>query len=53
MNLMKGYSYGITNVKKITVAKSLQGTLQAKELFMLRLRNPFGANEWSGPWSDK
>lgn len=43
--LYKGHAYSITNVIRLT---SKDETLR-----LLRLRNPWGKNEWLGPWSDR
>ncbi|MGH0168980.1 UNVERIFIED_CONTAM: hypothetical protein FKN15_059059 [Acipenser sinensis] len=41
--LVKGHAYSITGT----------GTVQAGSVSLLRLRNPWGFLEYSGPWSDK
>ncbi|XP_044060003.1 calpain-12 [Siniperca chuatsi] len=43
--LVKGHAYAITDTDKVTKASD--------EIFMLRLRNPWGFVEYRGPWSDK
>ncbi|XP_013379035.1 calpain-5 isoform X1 [Lingula anatina] len=51
--LMKGYGYGVTAVKKISVNKGLQAATGSGTLLMLRLNNPWGTQEWTGAWSDQ
>ena len=47
-----GHGYVVTKILEIEVAKKLQGKLGAPKMFMVRLSNPWGTKEWSGPWSD-
>ncbi|TRY60020.1 hypothetical protein DNTS_034668, partial [Danionella cerebrum] len=43
--LIKGHAYAITDTEKVKKA--------SEEVFLLRLRNPWGFVEYCGPWSDK
>ncbi|XP_038550115.1 calpain-12 isoform X2 [Micropterus salmoides] len=43
--LIKGHAYAITDTHKVTKA--------SEEMFLLKLRNPWGFGEYCGPWSDK
>ncbi|XP_036978284.1 calpain-12 [Acanthopagrus latus] len=43
--LIKGHAYALTDTDKVTKASD--------EILLLRLRNPWGFVEYSGPWSDK
>ncbi|CAM4583761.1 unnamed protein product [Leuciscus chuanchicus] len=43
--LIKGHAYAITDTDKVQKA--------SEEVFLLRLRNPWGFVEYCGPWSDK
>ncbi|CAH1789673.1 unnamed protein product [Owenia fusiformis] len=49
--LKKGHSYGVTAIKKIEVMKNLKAQL-GNELYLVRIRNPWGTEEWTGAWSD-
>ncbi|ESO85096.1 hypothetical protein LOTGIDRAFT_235955 [Lottia gigantea] len=50
--LVLGHGYNITDVKSITVSRSLQGTIGSSMLYLVRLFNPWGSREWNGAWSD-
>ena len=50
--LILGHGYNVTKVLEVEVAKKLQGKIGSPKLFMIRLANPWGTKEWSGPWSD-
>ncbi|XP_041070260.1 calpain-3 isoform X10 [Carcharodon carcharias] len=43
--LIKGHAYSVTNVDEVTY--------KGQKVKLLRLRNPWGAVEWNGSWSDK
>ncbi|XP_061575406.1 calpain-12 [Cololabis saira] len=43
--LVKGHAYAITDADKVTKASN--------NILLLKLRNPWGFIEYSGPWSDK
>ncbi|XP_066494215.1 calpain-12 [Tiliqua scincoides] len=42
--LVKGHAYSITGIHKLE--------LEGKKVRLLRLRNPWGFQEWNGRWSD-
>ncbi|CAH1793460.1 unnamed protein product [Owenia fusiformis] len=42
--LIKGHAYSITRVVK--------GKIDGRNMQLIRLRNPWGASEWNGAWSD-
>lgn len=53
--LVKGHAYGITKLcsmktKGMSFLKLI--AINKEELNMIRLKNPWGQQEWSGPWSD-
>jgi hypothetical protein len=54
--LVIGHAYAITKVQVLVIKENaffkLLATTKAK-LQMIRLNNPWGQNEWNGPWSDK
>lgn len=52
--LVKGHAYGITKIQSMAIkGNSFFSFLTAKEkLQMIRLKNPWGAQEWVGAWSD-
>jgi len=53
MGLIKGHAYGISAVKKISLSQGMFSSFNnAERLFLVKLRNPWGEKEWSGPWSD-
>ncbi|XP_072342756.1 calpain-3-like isoform X7 [Scyliorhinus torazame] len=43
--LVKGHAYSVTSVDEVTY--------KSQKVKLLRLRNPWGAVEWNGSWSDK
>ncbi|CAL1547881.1 unnamed protein product [Lymnaea stagnalis] len=49
--LLLGHGYNITMIKEIEIQKGLQGTL-GERIRIVRLFNPWGEREWTGPWSD-
>lgn len=53
--LVKGHAYGITKITQMAIKgntffKFL--SINKEKLQMVRLKNPWGAQEWLGPWSD-
>uniref|UniRef100_A0A3Q2Z7C6 Calpain 5 n=1 Tax=Hippocampus comes TaxID=109280 RepID=A0A3Q2Z7C6_HIPCM len=50
--LVKGHAYAITDVRRIRIGVGLMAFFRANKLDMIRLRNPWGRSEWSGPWCD-
>ncbi|XP_072033626.1 calpain-5-like [Amphiura filiformis] len=51
--LIKGHAYGVTAVKTVKLgASGLSGLFNKEKVYLVRLRNPWGAKEWNGPWSD-
>ncbi|KAK3597942.1 hypothetical protein CHS0354_042287 [Potamilus streckersoni] len=50
--LIKGHGYSINKVMRIKMDKGLQGEVGLGELIMIRLSNPWGTSEWTGPWSN-
>ena len=52
--LVKGHAYGVTAVKTVKLgASGLSGIFNKEKVYLVRLRNPWGAKEWNGPWSDE
>ncbi|XP_078068066.1 calpain-5-like [Mustelus asterias] len=49
-SMLKGlkadHSYSVTKVQKVRLGNT------AEKLFMIQMRNPWGRDEWLGPWSD-
>lgn len=50
--LVKGHAYAVTDVRKVRLGHGLLAYFKADKLFMIRMRNPWGQKEWTGPWSD-
>uniref|UniRef100_A0A8C4RPF4 Calpain-5-like n=1 Tax=Erpetoichthys calabaricus TaxID=27687 RepID=A0A8C4RPF4_ERPCA len=50
--LVKGHAYGVTEVRKLRLGTGLLSFFRTSRLYMIRMRNPWGTTEWSGPWSD-
>lgn len=53
--LVKGHAYGITKIQSMAIKgntffKFL--SVNKEKLQMIRLKNPWGAHEWIGAWSD-
>eukprot|EP00095_Tigriopus_kingsejongensis_P006591 maker-scaffold516_size150393-snap-gene-0.24 protein:Tk06591 transcript:maker-scaffold516_size150393-snap-gene-0.24-mRNA-1 annotation:"calpain t" len=55
LGLIKGHAYGITAVKKVPLGgTNLTSLFKGREkLYLVRLQNPWGKKEWSGPFGDK
>lgn len=51
--LVKGHAYAVTDVKKVRLGHGLLAFFKSEKLHMIRMRNPWGEKEWSGPWSDR
>lgn len=49
--LIMGHGYNVTKVMQISVPKKAKGQI-GQTLYMIRLLNPWGLKEWSGPWCD-
>ena len=55
--LVIGHAYAITKIQVLVI----KGNAILKKFFerpkeklqLIRLNNPWGQNEWNGPWSDK
>uniref|UniRef100_A0A8C9ZJT6 Calpain catalytic domain-containing protein n=1 Tax=Sander lucioperca TaxID=283035 RepID=A0A8C9ZJT6_SANLU len=45
LNLFKGHAYSVTGAEEVN--------FQGKPVQLVRMRNPWGYKEWTGPWSDK
>ncbi|XP_029107050.1 calpain-5-like isoform X3 [Scleropages formosus] len=50
--LVKGHAYAVTDVRKARLGHGLLAFFKSEKLNMIRMRNPWGEKEWSGPWSD-
>ncbi|XP_064645832.1 calpain-5-like [Lineus longissimus] len=50
--LIKGHGYMLTNVMDMSLPKPLQAQYNKPSIKMIRLNNPWGTKEWTGPWSD-
>lgn len=50
--LLKGYTYTMTDIRKLRLGERLVEVFSTEKLYMVRLRNPLGRQEWSGPWSE-
>ena len=46
--LVKGHAYSILAVKTVALYNGEGGSV-----YLVKLRNPWGAKEWTGPWSDE
>nr|XP_033806506.1 calpain-5 [Geotrypetes seraphini] len=50
--LVKGHAYAVTDVRKVRLGHGLLAFFKSEKLEMIRMRNPWGEREWTGPWSD-
>lgn len=50
--LLKGHTYTMTDIRKIRLGERLVEVFSTEKLYLIRLRNPLGRQEWSGPWSE-
>ncbi|KAM9811890.1 calpain-5a [Syngnathus typhle] len=50
--LVKGHAYAVTDVRRVRLGHGFLAFFKSNKLEMIRLRNPWGRSEWSGPWSD-
>jgi calpain-5 len=54
VGLVLGHAYSVTAVRKVPLAGTgIFGIFRRDKLSMIRLRNPWGDSEWSGPFSDR
>lgn len=51
--LIKGHAYCVIDLRKLDVGQGLMKYFKGEKGYMLKLRNPWGAKEWNGPWSDR
>ncbi|CAL8241572.1 unnamed protein product [Merluccius merluccius] len=52
--LVRGHAYGVTGVRKVWKGDQLQrGHSGTSRLLMVRMRNPWGTTDWTGPWSQR
>lgn len=51
--LVKGHAYAVTDVRRVRLGHGLLAFFKSEKLHMIRMRNPWGEKEWSGPWSDR
>merc|ERR1712080_336129 len=54
LGLVRSHAYGVTGVRRVTLKGSgLSSLFRGREkLNLVRLRNPWGEKEWTGPFSD-
>uniref|UniRef100_A0A672GUA9 Calpain-5-like n=1 Tax=Salarias fasciatus TaxID=181472 RepID=A0A672GUA9_SALFA len=50
--LVKGHAYAVTDVRRVRLGRGLLAFFRSDRLTMIRMRNPWGQREWTGPWSD-
>ncbi|CAN9493032.1 unnamed protein product [Ophioblennius macclurei] len=50
--LVKGHAYAVTDVRRVRLGHGLLAYFRSDKLTMIRMRNPWGQKEWTGPWSD-
>ena len=54
VGLVIGHAYSVTAVRKVPLAGTgVFGIFNRDKLSMIRLRNPWGDSEWTGPFSDR
>jgi calpain-5 len=54
MGLVRGHAYSVTAVRKVHLAGTgIFGMFNRDKLSMIRLRNPWGDSEWTGPFGDQ
>uniref|UniRef100_A0A8C4X095 Calpain 5 n=1 Tax=Eptatretus burgeri TaxID=7764 RepID=A0A8C4X095_EPTBU len=51
--LVKGHAYSVTDVRRVRLGEGFTAFFKSEKLNMIRMRNPWGAKEWNGPWSDE
>ncbi|XP_068921299.1 calpain-6 [Petaurus breviceps papuanus] len=52
LGLVRGHAYSVTAIRKLRLGGRHLAFFKAEKLFMIRMRNPWGKQEWNGPWSD-
>ena len=53
VGLVRGHAYSFTGVKNVPLkGTGLFSMFNREKIQMVRLRNPWGGTEWTGPWSD-
>lgn len=50
--LVKGHAYTINTVNTIPIGESFFSRFNAENIYLVKLRNPWGNREWNGAWSD-
>ncbi|KAI6661909.1 Calpain-5 [Oopsacas minuta] len=50
--LVTGHTYSLTNIHDMRLNRGLFAIFKRERMAMIRLRNPWGELEWTGPWSD-
>uniref|UniRef100_A0A8C5MRP9 Calpain-5 n=1 Tax=Leptobrachium leishanense TaxID=445787 RepID=A0A8C5MRP9_9ANUR len=50
--LVVGHAYSVTGIRSIKLRSGLLSLFRTHKLRLIRIRNPWGSGEWTGPWSD-
>lgn len=53
VGLIMGHAYAVTAIRKVALAGTgIFNLFKREKIDMIRLRNPWGASEWTGAFSD-
>jgi hypothetical protein len=50
--ILAGHAYSVLDIKNPTTEKGFLGVIGNKHTVLLKVRNPWGEEEWTGAWSD-
>ena len=52
LGLIPGHNYILTDIREVVIPRSYRAKIGMDRVAMVRLRNPWGGQEWTGSWSE-